>query len=266
MATGHLIPEILFSDMDGAIIAAAALELEDAFHCLCYWHLSRAITQQLGADALAGFWAVVFSPSEHEFDLRWRAWSASFPSQSAQSYISGLHAKSHMFALYKVVQHRLFTAGISSTQRVESQNAALKRVLSSRSNLSQVVQELVNHQLDQLAVCVCFHSRFHAFSFLSVSESSCYCIVFVHACVQRYEDVQQSIEVLPRISVLPNLQDCLNRIVSYITKHARSMLEAECIKAARYVVSEENNFNSGILLCVLAFLRISLFSGVSSFS
>jgi MULE transposase domain len=155
MATNRLSPQVLFSDMDAAIIAAAAAEL-DSVHRLCSWHLSRAVSQHLGKDSMSGFWAAVVAPTEDEFKTKWNAWSAAFQTEEQQRYIASLYAKSHMFANYRLVQQRIFTAGMSSTQRVESENRAMKRVLNSKSSLVLLVQELVSHQQDQQASCVSF--------------------------------------------------------------------------------------------------------------
>lgn len=136
------------SDQDPAIAAAIKAQLPKATHRLCTWHVMRNVTTNitgaLGSDAkayLQAFRRAIHATSEAEFLIAWQELEKiSAQSAKATSYTEHLRKIAPQFADHTV--GHLFTAGIRSTQRVESVNAVIKRVSSTGSTLEELRRQL----------------------------------------------------------------------------------------------------------------------------
>jgi len=105
----HIAP-VIFSDGDQAIAAAIRSIVPEAVHRLCRWHLTA-------------FYRAADAVTHDEFDARWI---------ELETIAS--------FAVYAI--RGIFTAGVTSTQRVESVNALIKRMASVGTTLPELRQVL----------------------------------------------------------------------------------------------------------------------------
>lgn len=143
----HIAP-VIFSDGDQAIAAAIRSIVPEAVHRLCRWHLARNITEQLKATMgtefaayLTAFYRAADAVTHDEFDARWiELETIAEKSTKAMSYTKSLHTRAPSFAVYAI--RGIFTAGVTSTQRVESVNALIKRMASVGTTLPELRQVL----------------------------------------------------------------------------------------------------------------------------
>lgn len=132
------------TDADAAETAAIAEAFPDSLHFRCKWHLLRDVNQyamKLG-DARDRFTAEFArcqrALSPEEFDRRWAAFREAWSErgEGVAAYLRRLHNDRHRWALYH--QRHAFTLGMSSTQRVESFFALLKRHIHNKSSLCEL--------------------------------------------------------------------------------------------------------------------------------
>ncbi|KAJ7731464.1 hypothetical protein DFH07DRAFT_713146, partial [Mycena maculata] len=135
----------LISDRDPALIAAVALVLVLTFHVYCLSHLldniDRNLRSSLGADwgnFLQDFWAAYRAVSPTEFERLWAALVARYP--NPRIYLQELYNVRDRWAWAWISY--LFTAGIRTNGRVETENRVTKAVSGSKKTLFQVFTAL----------------------------------------------------------------------------------------------------------------------------
>ena len=145
-ATGSQ-PRVILTDMDPAMTAACQIIYKDTYHIHCIWHMSqnlpKRLKHKLGATDFktfnTDFWKTRNSLCVEVFEQRFQALIEKFPNSS--TYMRN--------TLYPIRQSwvraftsRSFTAGMQSTQRVESINAIVHKAISSSSTMAEVVEFL----------------------------------------------------------------------------------------------------------------------------
>jgi hypothetical protein len=145
-ATGSQ-PRVILTDMDPAMTAACQTIYKDTYHIHCIWHMSqnlpKRLKHKLGATDFktfnTDFWKTRNSLCVEVFEQRFQALIEKFPNSS--TYMRN--------TLYPIRQSwvraftsRSFTAGMQSTQRVESINAIVHKAISSSSTMAEVVEFL----------------------------------------------------------------------------------------------------------------------------
>lgn len=140
-------PKLIISDNDLALSSAIAEEYNDVPHRLCSWHLARSLRRNFG-----------FIKSQYQ-DIKERIFQLPYlwDQETFDKYIEDItkflsdnkYSKSIDY-LTKVLSYKekwarsyhplLFDGGITTTSRVESLNAAIKRYLDSRSEISDIIK------------------------------------------------------------------------------------------------------------------------------
>jgi hypothetical protein len=145
------VPEVLLTDQDHAIAAAVSRVLPDTVHRLCTWHLSQNFIRNLlvrDAD-VKGAWKVYgellrnIHLGEEEFKAKWdQMVDLLGPNAAAKKrYLEALYENRAKWA--RSCMKPVFDAGMTTTQRGESFNAAVKRQISKHTDLPQLVLTLV---------------------------------------------------------------------------------------------------------------------------
>ncbi|KAJ7096840.1 hypothetical protein C8R44DRAFT_643740 [Mycena epipterygia] len=127
-ASGGVHSEVLISDRDPALIAAVALVLVFTFHVYCLSHLLENIDKNLRR-ALGGDW----QNFQHDF---WAAYRAVSPTD----YLQELYTVRDRWA-WAWISH-LFTAGIRTNGRVETENRVTKALGGAKKTLFQLFTAL----------------------------------------------------------------------------------------------------------------------------
>ncbi|KAJ6618543.1 hypothetical protein B0H10DRAFT_1795120, partial [Mycena sp. CBHHK59/15] len=135
----------LISDRDPGLIMAVSIVLVFTFHVYCISHLldniDTNLRRSLGADwgnFQQDFWAAYRAVSPTEFERLWDGMVARYP--SARSYLHDLNAVRDRWA-WAWVGH-VFTAGIRTNGRVESENRVTKALSGAKKTLFQVFSAL----------------------------------------------------------------------------------------------------------------------------
>jgi hypothetical protein len=145
-ATGSK-PQVILTDMDPAMNAACQNIYKDTYHIHCIWHMSQNLPKRLkhklgSADFKTfnkDFWKTRNSLCIEVFEQRFQALLKKFPNSSNYMH-STLYPIRHSWA--QAFTSRIFTAGMQSTQRVESINAIVHKAISSSSTIAEVVEFL----------------------------------------------------------------------------------------------------------------------------
>jgi len=144
-ATNHA-PRVFITDADPGMDAAVDSQYSDTYPLHCLYHISQNLLRNLKAslgntfdDFLKEFYKCrnIFSPAE--FDSQWHNLVATY-SKAANYLNSELYPSKERWA--KAYTTKFFTAGISSTSRVEGENAVIKNVLQGRPSLCELVTVL----------------------------------------------------------------------------------------------------------------------------
>ena len=140
-------PRVILTDMDPAMNAACQTIYKGTYHIHCIWHMSqnlpKRLKHKLGAADFktfnTDFWKTRNSLCVEVFEQRFQALIEKFPNSS--TYMRN--------TLYPIRQSwvraftsRSFTAGMQSTQRVESINQIVHKAISSSSTMAEVVEFL----------------------------------------------------------------------------------------------------------------------------
>jgi hypothetical protein len=139
-------PEVLVSDRHGSLIACAAQDLPLTTHIYCLHHLDGNVTTQLRPilgpqwDAFQKvFWTAYRAVSPNEFDRLWRSMTTEYP--SAAEYLNAeLYPCRQKWAWAWV--SNIFTAGVLTNGRVESENRVNKVLGGPKKTLLQLFNNL----------------------------------------------------------------------------------------------------------------------------
>ena len=148
----------IFSDRDLAIRKAIQLELPNAFHGLCLFHINENLRKnlfsKLGSSWIAfraRFWDTYRVGSESTFEEAWKELILRYP--MASNYLSEyLYPCRAQWAWYSVGTH--FCAGLRTTGSLEVEHKNFKlRALSPNSTLNEsfrILTNRANEQADQV--------------------------------------------------------------------------------------------------------------------
>ena len=124
-ATNNLLPKVLFTDSDLAIIAAVQVVYPQTRHLLCIYHFlenvkKKAKSKLRGESAssfVTDFYTMRNSYSEDQFDMKYKEMLTKY--EPYRPYLEKwLYPSQESWAWYCI--SKTFTAGIESTQHVES--------------------------------------------------------------------------------------------------------------------------------------------------
>lgn len=152
-ASGGVHPEVIVSDRHPSLIAAVAIVLVFTFHVFCLSHLleniDKNLRRSLGAEwpnFLQDFWAAYRAVSPAEFERLWAALVARYA--NARAYLQELYTVRDRWAWAWISY--LFTAGIRTNGRVETENRVTKALSGAKKTLFQVFTAL-NERTQQQA-------------------------------------------------------------------------------------------------------------------
>lgn len=149
-ANNNTAPRVILVDEDLAMEAACANVIKSTILLNCIWHLghqnlNRNLHGALGKDweaFISSFWVARNAITEQEFEHRWlkdvTVFGAGKP--KVQVYLDRIFQRREHWA-WPWVGTR-FTAGMQSTQRIESVNAAIKRHIHSKTSLPSLFQSI----------------------------------------------------------------------------------------------------------------------------
>ena len=147
------IPPLTFvTDGDPAVIAAISIVFSETRHMQCLYHLYQNFSKNLRSclgkslyqDFLKDFKVIQRSHCESVFERRSQGISEKY--EAEKKYITTM-LLNRKYTWVKCFTSRHFTAGTQSTQRVESENALIKKAVQSSFSLLQV-QESLENQLE----------------------------------------------------------------------------------------------------------------------
>jgi hypothetical protein len=132
----ELAPKVVLVDEDLGMDLALRHKLPDTHIVNCIWHLAAInlptnLIRRLGGAAfktfMVKFWLAQKSLTSGEFEARWEVLreEALAKNKRAARYLRRVFKHRHQWARFQVA--RLFTAGMQSTQRVESAHSLIKR-------------------------------------------------------------------------------------------------------------------------------------------
>lgn len=145
-ATGSK-PRVILTDMDPAMISACQNIYKDTYHVHCIWHMSQNIPKRLKHKLKTAdfktfnkdFWKARNSLCVEVFERRFQELLEKFP--DSNNYMRNtLYPIRNSWA--RAFTSRIFTAGMQSTQRVESINAIVHKAISSNSTMAEAVEFL----------------------------------------------------------------------------------------------------------------------------
>ncbi|GJJ76621.1 zinc finger SWIM domain-containing protein 3 [Entomortierella parvispora] len=148
-ASDNVYPHIIFVDEDPAMEAACATTISKTTVLNCIWHLRQNLNKNLhGAlgkdwnDFISAFWTTRNALTASDFERRWSEHVAVFgvDKPKIEGYLKRISEKREHWA-WPWVGTR-FTAGMQSTQRVESMNAAIKRAVNGKTSLPALFEAI----------------------------------------------------------------------------------------------------------------------------
>ena len=140
-------PKVILTDMDPAMDAACKIVYKNTYHIHCIWHMSQNLPKRLKSKLgtenfkqfVCDFWKMRNSLCVDVFEQRFEALLETFP--NAKEYLCDpIYSTRYSWACAFV--KRIFTAGMQSTQRVESINGIIHKAVSSSSTMADVVEAL----------------------------------------------------------------------------------------------------------------------------
>ncbi|GES96856.1 protein FAR1-related sequence 5-like [Rhizophagus clarus] len=145
-ATG-IEPKVIITDMDPAMDAACQTTYSNAYHVHCIWHMAQNLPKRLKnklgttdfKEFIHDFWKTRNSLCVEVFEQRFQTLLNKFP--NGNDYLHDpIYLTRHSWA--RAFTSRVFTAGMQSTQRVESINSIIHKVVSSSSTMANVAEAL----------------------------------------------------------------------------------------------------------------------------
>ena len=143
-ATNDLPPKVLFTDSDPAIIAAVQVVYPQTRHLLCVYHLLENVKKkaksklrgELVSSFVTDFYTMRNSYSEEQFDKKYQEMLIKY--EPCRPYLEKrIYPSRDSWARYCI--SKIFTAGIESTQRVESINGIIKKLVDRGTLLKELV-------------------------------------------------------------------------------------------------------------------------------
>ena len=156
-------PRVFVTDADPGMDAAIDSQYSDTYPLHCIYHISQNLLRNLKAplgntfiDFLRDFYMCRNILSPVDFDSQWHSLIETYP--RAASYLnSELYPSKERWA--KAYTTKFFTAGISSTSRVESENSVIKNSLQGCPNLCELAAVLDQRLCDEAQYIN--HSEWH---------------------------------------------------------------------------------------------------------
>ena len=154
-ATNNLSPIILFSDSDPGMIAAVQVVYPETRHLLCIYHIVENVKKKARSKLhgemvnkfVEDFYHMRNSCNERQFEARYNEMLTKY--EKCRPYLEKkLYPNRESWARYAIA--KVFTAGVESTQRVESLNGVLKKHVDRGSLLRELVKE-IERELDKEA-------------------------------------------------------------------------------------------------------------------
>ena len=148
-ASNNLLPKVLFTDSDPAIIAAVQVVYSQTRYLLCIYHLLENVKKKakskLRGDMVKSFVTDFYimrnSYSEEQFNAKYHEMLTKY--EPCRSYLEKrLYFNRRYWARYEIA--KMFTAGIESTQRVESINGIIKKMVDRGTLLKELVKAIEN--------------------------------------------------------------------------------------------------------------------------
>ena len=148
-ATSNLSPVVLFTDCDPGMIAAVQVIYPTTRHLLCIYHIIENVKKkarsklrgEMVKSFVKDFCCMRNSYNQYEFEIRYNEMLKKY--EPCRSYLEKkLYPNRESWARYSVA--KMFTAGVESTQRVESLNGVLKKHLNRGTLLKELVKEIEN--------------------------------------------------------------------------------------------------------------------------
>ncbi|CAG8656567.1 18954_t:CDS:2, partial [Gigaspora rosea] len=140
-ATKHT-PRVFFTDADPGMDATIDIHYSDTYPLHCIYHISQNLICNLKAslgssfnDFIRDFYLCRNNFSPNGFDIQWHKLTVTY--LKATNYLnSELYSSKEKWA--KAYTNKFFMAGISSTLRIESENAIIKNVLQGHPSLCEL--------------------------------------------------------------------------------------------------------------------------------
>ncbi|CAB4420234.1 unnamed protein product [Rhizophagus irregularis] len=145
LATNDFPPKVLFTDSDPAIIAAVQVVYPQTRHLLCVYHLFENVKKKaksklrgdIVSSFVSDFYAMRNSHSEEQFDMKYQEMLSNY--EPCRPYLEKrLYPSRESWARYCI--SKIFTAGVESTQRVESINGIIKKLVDRGTLLKELVE------------------------------------------------------------------------------------------------------------------------------
>ena len=142
----EVIPAVLYSDADPALISAVKNNYEGTRHLHCIFHIDLNLRKKLKGklhdqfeDFRTKFLKMRNTLCHNQFETEWNALINEYP--SCHQYLTRvLYPCKTSWASYAV--NKNFTAGVQSSQRAEASNKMIKEKLNRTSQLTEVVEEV----------------------------------------------------------------------------------------------------------------------------
>ncbi|CAG8754003.1 10176_t:CDS:2, partial [Cetraspora pellucida] len=154
-ATDNLLPTVLFTDGNPAMLAAVQLVYSQTCHLLYIYHVTenvkKKVKSKLNRDMIKNFigdfYHMCNSYNQSQFEFEYKKIIAKY--EPCRNYLKKKLYPSHeSWARYSIT--KIFTAGVEFTQRVESINSVLKKHLDQGTLLKELVR-VVENELDKEA-------------------------------------------------------------------------------------------------------------------
>lgn len=143
-ATNNFLSKVLFTDEDPAMLASVQVVYSQIQHLLCIYHLLENIKRKsksklrgdMAKNFVTDFYIMRNSYNEEQFDMRYHEMLNKY--EPCHSYLENwLYPSRNSWARYSIA--KTFTAGIESTQRVESINGVIKKLVDRGTRLKELV-------------------------------------------------------------------------------------------------------------------------------
>ncbi|GES93824.1 protein FAR1-related sequence 5-like [Rhizophagus clarus] len=140
-------PKVIITDMDPAMDVACQTTYSNAYHVHCIWHMAQNLPKRLKnklgttdfKEFIHDFWKTRNSLCVEVFEQRFQTLLNKFP--NGNDYLHDpIYLTQHSWV--RAFTSRVFTAGMQSTQRIESINSIIHKVVSSSSTMANVAEAL----------------------------------------------------------------------------------------------------------------------------
>ena len=150
-------PKAILTDQDPWITEAISKELLATKHAFCIWHITAkfsgwftSILRNQYSNWCMDFYKLYKLESCEDFDNQWLQVMTKYDMLS-NKHVIGLYQIKHFWV--PCYLHGHFFGGMTTTGRLESINAFIKRFVSSHTNLIQLIKQ-VSHYLPLISFVV----------------------------------------------------------------------------------------------------------------